>query len=395
VSGFTLTAQDLLRVCRDLAWSDIAAMPGARHALGPRTAINPEALSWGADGLALDSLACVQLATAAATWCNAYDAGFEDLFLAKRNAADWADVMRRARAAGAANVTFSSSGSTGAQKHIRHQEDVLANEARAWATVLTRLQPVRRVVCLVPTHHIYGFIWGVLLPHALSAEVCDADMSALPSLSAGDLVVAVPEQWAWLAPSAKSWPAGVLGVSSTAPLPEAVANTLANLPLLQVYGATETAGLAWRSAAGQPYELAPGRRRNAAGGIELQLPSSTWVLLPVQDELRWLNEHSFDLLRRQDDGVQVAGHNVSPRWVSEHLCKHAAVKEACVRLSEDHQPVRLKAFVVLHSEAPLSQRAALEQWLLETLPWYAAPGRINYGTELPRNALGKLCDWPT
>jgi phosphopantothenoylcysteine decarboxylase/phosphopantothenate--cysteine ligase len=35
----------------------------------------------------------MQLATAAATWGNAYDVGFEDLFLAKRSSADWADVM--------------------------------------------------------------------------------------------------------------------------------------------------------------------------------------------------------------------------------------------------------------------------------------------------------------
>jgi hypothetical protein len=99
MSAFALTEADLLRVSRDLAYSDLAAMPGIKACLGPRISADPHAapLSWTADLLDLDSLARMQLATAAATWCNAYDAGFEDLFLAKRTAADWAVVMRRAR----------------------------------------------------------------------------------------------------------------------------------------------------------------------------------------------------------------------------------------------------------------------------------------------------------
>lgn len=377
----------------------MVSMPGTRNHLGPRVASRHgvAGLSWGADALALDSLACIQMATAAATWCNAYDAGFEDLFLAKRTVADWAEVMRRARAAGAAHFTFSSSGSTGVHKHIRHREDVLAAEARAWAQVLTRLQPVKRVLCLVPTHHIYGFIWGVLLPQALGVEVCDAELSALPALREGDLIVAVPDQWSWLAGTSRSWPDALLGVSSTAPLLDATAHALTEAGavrmLLQVYGSSETAGLAWRGATTQPYVLAPGRRRSTSDGIELQLPGGSWVELAVQDELRWQGEDTFELLRRQDNSVQVAGRNVSTQWVVDQLCKHPAVKEANVRLEESAQPVRLKAFVVLHSPQPESVRIELERWIQDNLPWYANFGSINYGAELPRNAMGKACDW--
>jgi 4-coumarate--CoA ligase len=142
----------------------------------------------------------MQLATAAATWCNAYDVGFEDLFLAKRSAADWAMVMQRARTTGARNFTFATSGSTGKRQQIRHREDTLMGEAQAWAGVLQAgPTPVTRVVMLAPTHHIYGFIWGVLLPHVLQVPVLDADLTDLPTLHTGDLIVAVPDQWAWLA----------------------------------------------------------------------------------------------------------------------------------------------------------------------------------------------------
>lgn len=383
-------------------------MPGLAARLGPR--INPQtSIDWSSAGLALDSLARMQLATAAATWCNAYDAGFEDLFLAKRNTADWAAVMQRARASGAAHFTFSSSGSTGVRKHIRHREDVLASEARAWAEVLHApisgvTTKIGRVVVLAPTHHIYGFIWGVLLPLVLGVEVVDADIAALPDLQSGDLVVAVPDQWAYLADSSKAWPAGVQGISSTAPLLEAVHRKLIDRPeadrttplcrLLQIYGSSETAGLAWRDDPAAPYTLAPGRTRGAQGEIMLLLPSGQHAVMPVQDEVQWTSACQFELLRRTDNSVQVGGHNVSPDWVAQQLQMHPRVKHAAVRLDTLVTPPKLKAFVVLRSPGADAHQREVEAWALDTLPWYAALSSVTYGNVLPQNAMGKPSDWP-
>ena len=410
-SRHQLTPTALQRVCRDLAFSEIAAMPGLSSRLGPRlsaTEAGPT-LDWSPGALALDSLARVRLATAAAVWCNAYDVGFEDLFLAKRNVLDWAAVMQRARQAGAAHFTFSSSGSTGVRKHIRHQEQHLLGEAQAWATLLGRSPTaIQRVVLLAPTHHIYGFIWGVLLPAVLGVPALDADISALPALCTGDLVVAVPDQWAWLADaSAHRWPAGVVGISSTAPLAAKTHVTLttptAHGPirlarLLQIYGSSETAGLAWRDAPDAAYTLAPGRTRAADDNIALSLPGGTQMPLAVQDSLHWTSATQFQLLGRTDHSVQVGGHNVSPAWVEQQLRLHPAVQDASVRLDTSAQPPRLKAFVVLTDDASASradQCQQFEAWVLDTLPWYAAFSNVHYGNELPRNGLGKLTDWPT
>lgn len=383
-------------------------MPGLAARLGAR--IDPEtSIDWSPIGLALDSLARMQLATAAATWCNAYDAGFEDLFLAKRNTADWAAVMQRARASGAAHFTFSSSGSTGVRKHIRHREDVLASEARAWANVLHVpisgvTTKISRVVTLAPTHHIYGFIWGVLLPLVLGVEVVDADVATLPDLQSGDLVVAVPDQWAHLAGSSRAWPAGVQGISSTAPLPEAVHRKLIDRSktdgttplcrLLQIYGSSETAGLAWRDDPAAPYTLAPGRTRSAQDEIVLLLPNGKQAVMPVQDEVRWTSDAQFELLRRTDNSVQVGGHNVSPDWVAQQLQLHPRVNQAAVRLNTLALPPKLKAFVVLRGPDEPAHRQEVEAWALDTLPWYAAPGSMTYGDALPQNAMGKPSDWP-
>jgi long-chain acyl-CoA synthetase len=408
---FALTRADLQRVCRDLAWSELAGMPSVKSALGARVPLTEASatLDWSANRLDLDSLSRMQMATAAATWCNAYDSGFEDLFLAKRSAADWAEVMARARAAGAAHFTFSSSGSTGTSKHLRHREEVLWAEAQAWAQVLRSKQDgsedalrcaVSRVVVLVPTHHIYGFIWGVLLPQALGVPAVDAALENMPALSEGDLVIAVPDQWDWLAASARAnWPAQLRGVSSTAPLSAATHRRLTEEPhglqrLMQIYGSTETAGLAHRSSAERPYTLAPERSRNAQDGISLRLPDGESVALDVQDHLDWVSASEFHVLRRTDDSVQVGGHNVSPAWVAAQLRSVAGVKDAAVRLDLMSRPQRLKAFVVPSApEQSESMRLELAAWAADALPWYANFSSITTGPELPKNALGKPSDW--
>ena len=416
-----LAGKDLARVCRDIAWTEISAMPGHGRAVGSRISATGQAVCWDKDNLYLDSLARMQLATAAATWCNAYDAGFEDLFLARRSSADWADVMVRARQSGASNFTFATSGSTGSRKFIRHREDVLAAEAEAWAQVLELIArqasgiPIRRVIVLAPTHHIYGFIWGVLLPLALGVQSLDADIAALPPFLPGDLIVAVPDQWTWMSEAQLSpnvWPESVYGVSSTAPLPKKTHDQLAleqmaacGRPalrcLLQIFGSSETAGLAWRTEPAQPYTLAPGRARSGGdgnigkgNGISLQLPDGSWVGLAIQDQISWASDTDFHLVGRTDHSVQVGGHNVSPQWVADQLMRHPAVKQASVRLNVNAEPARLKAFVVLNAPSSTQQRAELEAWAIEQLPWYAAPASISYGEELPRNALGKASDWP-
>lgn len=429
-AGERLSFEDCIRVCRDLAWCEIAEIPGVRAQLGTRISnaapdvrvdaqmqqrvaevtdrrsIHTSLLRWDSGPVALDSLALVSLATAAATWCDAFELGQEDLFIAKRSVAQWAEVMQQVVLMGAGRLIFSTSGSTGIRKHVRHPLNVLWAEARAWLAVLSEAAPVRRVIVLCPTHHLYGFIWGVLLPQVLGVAAVDADLASMPILERGDLIVAVPDQWAWLAESSRFWPVDVQGVSSTAPLLPAthrslLTHTAARLSrLLQIYGSTETAGIAYRSDPDAPYRLAPCCSRSVNGGVNRTLPDGSNILLDVQDTLAWTDDMTpdagttFHIQQRKDLSVQVGGHNVSPSWVAVQLCRHPDVHEASVRLSTQVIPPRLKAFVVLKPPASTAQRAAIEQWAAEHLPWYALFSSITYGYELPVNSIGKPSDWP-
>jgi long-chain acyl-CoA synthetase len=385
---WTLSTSEALRVVRDLAHGELQSIAGLRNLLPAR--LEAGALDLRDPAFALDSLSRVQLATAASTWFNAFESGYSDLFLARSRLIEWADVAIQARRNGAADFTFSTSGSTGTRKQIRHAEAMLLAEAVAWTRVFS---PACRVVVLCPVHHIYGFIFGVLLPAQLQIEVIDATHEALPKLLPGDLIIAVPAQWQWLAARKLALAPSVIGVSSTAPLPGETRTQMRGLgldALYEIYGSSETAGVGFRAESNAPYTLLDGRHCLPDASVAARLPDGTFGQLQIQDELAWVDERHFHVGARNDNAVQVGGHNVSPAWVVGQLKQHKAVREAAVRLDSQTEPARLKAFVVLEAA---DQADAFENWMRETLPWYACPARLTYGEELPRNAMGKLTDW--
>ncbi len=397
----TFSSSDARRVCRDLAWSELASFASVRQHLPAR--LSCAELSWGkaveaANHISADSLIQVTLATAAATWCNAHEAGFSDLFLAKKSVAEWATVMLRARESGARDHSFATSGTTGARKIVRHRESLIELEAQAWADhmrnhMMRRGTQPNRVIVLCPVHHIYGFIWGVCLPGMLGIDAVDAELGEMPDLEPGDIVVAVPDQWQWLAGSISKWTPSAIGITSTAPMPASTHLRLEQngLTLAQIYGSTETGGLAWRTSPTEPYELFGNRERVPGGdGIVQRMSADVTFPMDIQDELSWVSKQRFNLVGRTDAATQVGGHNIQPQWVREQFMQHPGVLDATVRLDPSLTPPRLKAFVV--AQANLN-RAAFEAAVCEQLPHHAAPASFTYGTELPRNAMGKLSDW--
>ena len=406
---WTFSALDAQRVSRDLAYAELSAMPGIKQQLGTRLHPRAHGIDWGNSGLAVDSLARMTLATAAATWCNAYDSGHADLFLARKTTADWAQAMLQARSQGAKQFTFSTSGSTGERKHVRHQEALLWQEAQGWAAQLGELpQAPKRVVVCCPVHHIYGFIWGVMLPLALGVPVVELAWDEPLAVQSGDVVIAVPTQWAWWAQTKLKWPPHVTGISSTGPLSPTAAAAAGQAGLARfwgIYGSTETGGLGWRSELPpdeKHYQLAPCKQRQA-DTIACEMPNGSLAKLDVQDQLNWLDSPSdnlsgkdrFEVVGRLDGVVQVAGHNVSPDAVARQLRSHPAVKDAAVRLGNINGEPRLKAFVVLTEAAAQQTDAvnAVEQWMLATLSAPQRPAHITYGAALPQTEFGKATDW--
>ena len=187
-----------------------------------------------------------------------------------------------------AALTFRTSGSSGSAKPCTHRLAHLQQEAAHLATLT---QGTQRVLCAVPSHHIYGFLFTVLLPAQLGCPVVLDVRQHTPQtlarlLRPGDLLVSHPAHWALVARHAGPLPAGVHGVTSTAPCPDDLANQLQAIGLsrlTQVYGSSETAGIGTRTAAGAAFELMPfwqlrPQRRHPAAAHPAQ-----WSAVPARD----------------------------------------------------------------------------------------------------------------
>ncbi len=390
----------LARVVADLIAAEVGHLrPGGSH-LPERPW--PDDLGLGEEGLGLDSLELLAVASALSEALHLHESGLEDLLLAHRRIGEWVDIAARGLAEFDALLTFRTSGSTGTAKPCTHALATLQQEVDHLQTLTAG---TRRVLSAVPAHHIYGFLFTVLLPARLGCEDVQDIRRQTPAslaqwLRSGDLVVGHPAHWALVARHAGRLTAGVRGVTSTAPCPDALADGLQAIGLeclTQVYGSSETAGIGTRNAAAAPFRLMPHWLREDGGsGRLLRLdPDGGRHAHTVQDRLEWHTAQEFTVRGRLDDAVQVGGNNVFPSHVREVLVAHPLVAEAVVRLMTPEEGSRLKAFVVaVPGVDPHTLRAELWSWCETRLGAPSRPKAYTFGEHLPLTPLGKAADWP-
>lgn len=389
----------LLRFVSDLVAAELAAL---RHEPANRPGAWTEALSLEHD-LGLDSLEFLHVAGVLAGALQMHHSGIEDYLLARRTLGDWVDIATAALQHRDADILFATSGSSGQPKRCLHPIDKLEQEAQA----LAALFPGRtRVLVAVPSHHLYGFLFSQLLPRHLGLEPQQVTCirARLPSQLAqvaqpGDLVIGHPQFWAAATGLGLAFAADIVGVTSTAPCPDAVSEDAAACglaALFQVYGASETGGLGWRASHRDDYQLLPYLQRGADGepALARTLPDGRIERLQAQDELAWSGPRHFAVGARRDGAVQVGGVNVFPARVRQVLLEHPEVADAAVRLMRPDEGARLKAFVVPRAGtdgADLMRR--LRGWTDSRLAAPERPKALTAGPQLPRNAMGKLADW--
>ena len=361
------------------------------------------ALHIGRD-LGADSLELLALATAFSDMLHLHRSGIEDYLLARLEVQDWAAIARQSLRQFSDELTFRTSGSAGSPKRCTHHLSTLWQEVAVLAALLPGR---RRILSAVPGHHIYGFLFTVLLPQGPGMgglEVLDLRGSSPARLAhelrRGDLVVAHPEFWRAALQAQPRFAPGVIGVTYTAPCPDELADAVlaAGLDqLVQVYGSSETGGVGWRDAAAAPYQAFPYWRRVAddAAVLERTLPGNMCARFPIQDQLEWIGANTFRPAGRIDQAVQIGGINVFPAQVAAALREHPGVLDACVRLMRADEGNRLKAFVVPRV-AQLehdSLRGQLALWSRERFDSPQRPMAFSFGSQLPRQANGKLADW--
>lgn len=300
-----------------------------------------------------------------------------------------------------AALVLHTSGSTGEPLAIRKAAAQLLCEARALVQAFG-LEGAR-VAPTVPAHHIYGLLWGVVVPLLAGGAFLRETPLHAETVAAAlrrhglDVLVSAPAHLrGLLALEPGALPRLRRAISSGAPLPPATAAALHDaqgLVVTEVLGSTETGGIAWRDAPGDDgWTPLPGVRLGVDDGqLAVDAP---WLDAgsPRPHRLADRGERLADgrvrHLGRDDGVVKVAGKRVALLEVERALLALPGVLDAAVLAlpGDEARGVDLAALVVAPGRDAAGLRSELAAWLDPA----AIPRRLVLVVRLPRNDAGKL-----
>ena len=258
------------------------------------------------------------------------------------------------------------------------------------------------LVATVPAQHMYGFESSVLL--ALhGGSILDAgrpffaaDVAAALALApAPRVLVTTPFHLKTVLDADVALPEVALVLCATAPLaPQLAARAEARFgaPLVEIYGCTEAGQVATRrTVAGPEWRTFDGLA--ASGDGDAVMMSGGHVLEPtvLADVLEVENAHTFRLLGRSNDLINVAGKRSSIGHLNFHLNSIEGVVDGAFWMPPDDQAdalgiVRLVAFVL----APTLTREQIVEALRGRVDAAFLPRRVVRVDALPREATGKI-----
>lgn len=362
-------------------------------------------------GLHADSLEMMALSIALSRSIHLESSEIDDNLFNNNLLDDWISISLKSLTEFSAKISFKSSGSVGLKKYHTHTLAQLEQEAEFLGQLL---KGRKRIVRVVPSHHIYGFIFTVLLPRYLgdSIEVIDLRGLSFNAIQAllqpGDLMIAYPEFWQFCDESNINFPTDIIGINSSGPCPAKVSVNLLEKRLsnfYEIYGASETAGISWKSHPLSAYTLFPfwGKTKSPTE-INRQLVDGDFKTYALQDNLDWISPTQFMIKGRKDEMVQVGGINVSLKHVCEKLINHPLIKEVAIRMMRPEEGTRLKAFIVLREDADGGSELndlhvkriceEIELYINKNFTTAERPKSITYGLKILVDKMGKNSDWP-
>jgi acyl-coenzyme A synthetase/AMP-(fatty) acid ligase/3-hydroxymyristoyl/3-hydroxydecanoyl-(acyl carrier protein) dehydratase len=316
-------------------------------------------------------------------------------------------------------VVFTS-GSTGAAQAIPKKLSQIASEVATLETLFGARAGEASVLATVSHQHIYGLLFKVLWPLSSARPVHAASIAypeeLAPAMAAGPcLLIASPAHLKRL-PGHLDWSgaASMLRAvfSSGGPLPAetamATGSLLGKVPV-EVYGSSETGGIAWRQRsslddnAWRAFPTVAWQISEEGGALEVRsphLPDDNWLALADRVEPAGDDASRFLLLGRSDRIVKIEEKRVSLDAMEAALIASGLVAEARVILCEPAagERQRLAAFIVptaqgrsvLDADGKQAMNGRLRSVLAEAVEAVALPRRWRFLEQMPVNAQGKV-----
>jgi acyl-coenzyme A synthetase/AMP-(fatty) acid ligase len=313
-----------------------------------------------------------------------------------------------------AGLVVYTSGSTGAPQAIPKKLSQLATEVATLEALFGPIAGNADVVATVSHQHIYGLLFKVLWPlstaRAIHARSLSFPEELAQACAARDCILVSSPAHLKRLPDSPAWAASAHRIravfSSGGPLlldvVRATDALLARVPI-EVYGSSETGGVAWRQRfpdADESWTLMPGvasRIEPDDGVLAIRsphLPDANWFR--TADRAQAAGTGRFVLQGRADRIVKLEEKRISLDLIEAQLMQSALVSE-CRVLVIDGRRDRLAAFVVLSAEGSKlldsagkhTLNSVLREHLAHAVERIALPRSWRYLDAMPVNAQGK------
>ena len=295
-------------------------------------------------------------------------------------------------------------GSTGKPKTWTKTPRNLLAEAAFLAHAFT-VDQNDTILATVPPNHIYGLLYSVLVPLLTSAQVCNQtpafpnEIDSLLDRTGATILISIPAHYRAL----KNHPVkrhrlrtAFSSAGALAPEDDQAFFDATGVTITEVYGSTETGGIALRRrTASQPglvpfscvdWRIDRESLHVRSDFLSPELETDAHGFYPTADRAEAETTAGFRLLGRSDGIVKVAGKRVDLMNIQQLLQQTPGVTDAYVFARKSGQG---RENEILALAAGQTSAAELRTRLQQRLEPYALPRSIKVVAQMPVSAVGK------
>ena len=292
-------------------------------------------------------------------------------------------------------VRMTTSGTTERPKYVAKTMAQLVGELDVLAQVVPA---ARAVLSTVPLSHLYGLLFGALLPLRIGARIVShdallpVDLAAVLEREAVDLMISTPAHLRAMAGAAM--PRGLRVITSGARMPSELHLELEarhGWRVTDVLGSTETGGIATRSQPSTAWAPLPGVAISAPGGqLVVRSPWSGGAPVELDDRVELTAGGAFAHLGRTTELVKIAGKRAHVQAIEATILAVPGVVDTALVVHEAAGREPRTAVAVVAAGDLVAVRDAIAAAIRAQFDAVFVPRIVRLVARIPRTERGKL-----